>query len=247
MYYAFRLVNRCFASLTHEASHILNQLRWHSGKPNADSANDTQQKRGLLAPALCNHHSTAFTHRHPEGASVMTLHGNQTYAQRSPFAYSRIHLTATPSLPLRMALFENNAVHHQRSKRTPQQVLLHRATHLQSALFYPICASRNSPYLRAENFKETRTAAKERYSNLLSGPLGRYSGCRTEGTAETHTDPGHCPRWPFSLLLKIPDTAMCRPSRSRNGDNPYIHRPSSVSEFSGLRLLGYSALSSNPE
>ncbi|MGN6223264.1 XAC0095 family protein [Pseudoxanthomonas sp.] len=30
----------CFAGLSDEASHILDQLRWHSGKPDADSAND---------------------------------------------------------------------------------------------------------------------------------------------------------------------------------------------------------------
>jgi hypothetical protein len=30
----------CFASLAHEASYILDQLRWHSGKPNVEPAND---------------------------------------------------------------------------------------------------------------------------------------------------------------------------------------------------------------
>lgn len=36
-----RRLSDCFAGLAHEASHILNQLRWHSGKPDSDSANDT--------------------------------------------------------------------------------------------------------------------------------------------------------------------------------------------------------------
>lgn len=30
----------CFASLSDEASHIIDQLHWHSGKPDADSTND---------------------------------------------------------------------------------------------------------------------------------------------------------------------------------------------------------------
>ena len=36
----FRLMSNCCASLAHDASHILDQLRWHSGKPNVESAND---------------------------------------------------------------------------------------------------------------------------------------------------------------------------------------------------------------
>ncbi|MGX5731084.1 XAC0095 family protein [Pseudoxanthomonas beigongshangi] len=30
----------CFASLADEADHVLDQLRWHSDKPDAESAND---------------------------------------------------------------------------------------------------------------------------------------------------------------------------------------------------------------
>jgi hypothetical protein len=30
----------CFAGLAHKASHILDQLRWHVGKPNVEPAND---------------------------------------------------------------------------------------------------------------------------------------------------------------------------------------------------------------
>ena len=30
----------CFAGLAHDASHILDQLRWHAGKPNVEPAND---------------------------------------------------------------------------------------------------------------------------------------------------------------------------------------------------------------
>jgi len=30
----------CFSDLVHEASHILDQLRWPVGKPNVESAND---------------------------------------------------------------------------------------------------------------------------------------------------------------------------------------------------------------
>jgi len=29
-----------FAGLAHDASHILDQLRWHAGKPNVEPAND---------------------------------------------------------------------------------------------------------------------------------------------------------------------------------------------------------------
>lgn len=48
MNYAFRLVNRCLASLAHEPSHVLDQLRWYSGKPDFESVNDMGQKRRLL-------------------------------------------------------------------------------------------------------------------------------------------------------------------------------------------------------
>jgi len=35
-----RRLRDCFAGLAHDASHILDQLRWHAGKPNIEPAND---------------------------------------------------------------------------------------------------------------------------------------------------------------------------------------------------------------